>query len=317
VYSPPYSQVAAAPIALRVEYPLLVRRPSQPRNVQREVSAKDTHWQWGEMMEMELRLDWAPQDTGAVDTAGGTEWLRPQSAASHGLPILLDLRAGSDEASLHLLAQAAASFLSDAAGCAIDCAVTLAGPQQEPLTTGTSPSAAGLVEADHSGGDGPVAHALAGQVAAIVNSYSADPRWPSYSRSLTDAGFRSALSVPLPLGAESMAAITAFAREDNVFTPRVIVAATAFSKQAAASYLAAAELRVAGTAAEELRSEMKDRTSIEVACGIIMGRNRCSYQEALSILRQSSRHKSGETRDAAENLLKKMPGGPPSTHFKG
>jgi AmiR/NasT family two-component response regulator len=119
------------------------------------------------------------------------------------------------------------------------------------------------------------------------------------------------------LDAGSSAALTLFAQKDNVFTPGVIVAATAHSKLAAVSYLTALELRTAGTAAEELRSAMQDRTSIEVACGVIMGRNRCSYQEAQDILRQASSHGGVNTRDAAENILRKLPGGAPSTHFKG
>jgi AmiR/NasT family two-component response regulator len=84
---------------------------------------------------------------------------------------------------------------------------------------------------------------------------------------------------------------------------------------AASSYALATELRTARRTAGRLRDTMQERTSIEVACGVIMGRKRCSYEAALEILATASRHHNIKAMAAAEILLGELPGGAPSPHF--
>ncbi|MGX1159901.1 ANTAR domain-containing protein [Arthrobacter sp. SLBN-100] len=266
-------------------------------------------------MEIELRPKRAHPQTGAADGTSGAACFRGRSTPPPAFGILLDLRACSDEASLQLLSLAAASALSELAGCTLDCTVSLVRPGQAALVSGTSSGAIGLAQADQSSGDGPVSRALAGHLAVIVNSYSADPRWPSPWHPLTEAGYRSLLSVPLHLQAESMSALTLLAPADDVFAPGVIIAASAFSKLGASSYLSAAELRAAQSAAEHLQTALQGRTSIDVACGVIMGQNRCSYRDAFHILAQASSHRNVKARVVAETMLQQLPGGAPSTHF--
>jgi hypothetical protein len=228
--------------------------------------------------------------------------------------VLLDLRAPSDETSLQLLAQAATSALSELAGCTLDCAVCLVRPRSA-LTSGTSSGATGLAQWDQGSGDGPVSHALAGHLAHLANSNSAAVQWPSCWHALNEAGYRSLLSVPLNLHAGSKSALTLVARQDNAFTPSVVVAASAFSKLAANSYVAAAELRAVQATVHHLQAALQGRTTIDVACGLIMGQNRCSYEAAFHILAQASSHRNVKARVVAETMLRELPGGAPSTHF--
>jgi hypothetical protein len=265
---------------------------------------------------IEVRLKRAHHYDRAGDGSSGTASSRGQSAAPPAFGILLDLRACSDEASLQLLSMAAASALSELAGCTLDGAVSLVRPRRAALTSGTSSGATCLAQLDENSGDGPVSHALAGHLAVIVRRYPADPRWPSSYYRLGEAGYRSLLSVPLHLYPGSRSALTLVAQEDNVFTPGVIVAATAFSKLAAASYLSAAELRAVQATAENLQAALQGRTSIDVACGVIMGQNRCSYEDAFRILAQASSHRNVKARVVAETMLQQLPGGTPFTHFK-
>jgi len=266
---------------------------------------------------IEVRLKRAHPHGRPADGNSGTASLRGQPAARPGFGILLDLRACTDEASLQLLSMAAASALSELAGCTLDGTVSLVRPPQAALTSGTSSGATSVAQGDQSCADGPVSHALAGHLAVIVNRYPSDPRWPSSYRRLSEAGYRSLLSVPLHLHPGSMSALTLFAQEGNVFTPSVIVAATAFSRLAATSYLSAAELRAAQATAENLQAALQGRTSIDVACGVIMGQNRCSYEDAFHVLAQASSHRNVKARVVAETMLQQLPGGPPFTHFKG
>ncbi|WP_354217999.1 GAF and ANTAR domain-containing protein [Arthrobacter sp. UYCo732] len=231
--------------------------------------------------------------------------------------LLLDLRADRDDESLRLLARAAASALSEAAGCALDGAVTLARPGQTPLSAGSADQAEELVKWERAHGDGPVSQALSGRLAIIVNDYSRDARWPGFWGPLRHAGYRSVVSVPLTLEPGCPAALTILAGTSQVFSPGVLARVMAFSKAAASSLLMAAQVRAAMASADHLRTAMNSRTSIDIACGVIMGQNRCSYEEAFSLLAKASSHRNVKVRQVAETVLEALPGGAPATHFQG
>lgn len=230
---------------------------------------------------------------------------------------LLDFRTDSEQESLRLLASSAVSALAGGAGPALDCALTLARLGLTPLTVGTTDGAAGLARWDQSHGGGPVSQALAGRLAIIPNDSSRDPRWPGFWAPLRDAGYRSVVSVPMALEPGCSAALTLLAEDANRFTPAVLADVVAFSNLAGRSFRMATEIRTALTTAGQLRAAMEGRTSIDVACGVIMGQNRCSYEEAFNILARASSHRNVKARVLADTILKDLPGGPPATHFQG
>lgn len=242
--------------------------------------------------------------------------MRPSVRRSAPLRVLLDFRADTREASLNLLVRAAPEALAEVAGFPLDYAVTLPRQHQESLVQGTSDSAVASVHDDEDRGDGPVCQALAGKLAIIANSYGPDPRWPTYCHALGAAGYRSEASVPIPLARGRFGALALLSNEDNVFTPSVIAAATVFSKRAGSSYAMAEEIRTTRASADQLCSALKSRTSIDVACGVIMAQNRCSYDDAFSILAKASSHRNIKLRLVAETILENMPGGSPTTHFR-
>lgn len=264
---------------------------------------------------MELRARSAHHQAGY--DGGPAAWsraLRPSVHATAPLRVLLDFRAGSCEESLTLLVRSAPRALAEVAGCALDYAVTLPRQCQASLVQGTSETAVASVHDDEDRGDGPVCQALTGRVAVIANSYVADPRWPAYSRAFRRAGYRSEASVPIPLAPGHFAALTLLSREDNVFSASVIAAASAFSKRAGSSYAMAEEFRTAQALAAQLQSALETRTSIDVACGVIMAQNSCSYDDAFSILAAASSHRNVKLRLVAERIFENMPGGAPGTH---
>jgi hypothetical protein len=255
------------------------------------------------------------QQTGTDDGGGGTAWFRKQSSVPTTSGPLLDFRAENDQDSLDLLVLAGAAALSDT-GSQLDCVVLLPQPRQAFLASGTSDRAASLARWDQENGDGPVSEALGGELAVIINSYSRNPRWPAYWQHLAEAGYRSLASAPVPLEPGNFAALTLLADRDDVFTTAAIERLTTFSKVAASSYMMARDLRAAQATADQLRNAMQGRTSIDVACGVIMGQNRCSYQEAFNILARASSNRNVKARVVAETILSDLPGGTPSTHFR-
>ncbi|PTT62135.1 GAF and ANTAR domain-containing protein [Arthrobacter sp. HMWF013] len=263
------------------------------------------------------RLPWADGQSGKAFPRGGIRELW-SNAGTHGRSeFLLDFRADSEPESLRLLASAAVSALADDSTSDLDCAVSLARPGQTPLTVGTSDGAAGLARLDQNHGDGPVSQAMRGRLAVIVNDSSRDPRWPRYWGPLRDAGYRSVVSVPLAREPGCAAALTFLAGNTTGFTPTVLADVVAFSNLAGKSFLMATEMRAALATAGHLRAAMEGRTSIDVACGVIMGQNRCSYEDAFNILTRASSHRNVKARVIADTILKDLPGGPPATHFQG
>lgn len=263
-----------------------------------------------------LRVWKAHHQTGADGGGGGTAWFRKESSAPTTSGPLLDFRAGSDQDSLDLLALAAVAALPDS-GAALDCAVILPRPGQAFLAAGTSDRAISLARQDHESGDGPVSHALRGESAVIANSYTRHARCPTYWEQLAEAGYRSLVSYPLALEPGRLSALMLVSDRDDVFTPAALAHLEEFTSLAASGFMMAAELRSARATVDNLRSAMQGRTSIDVACGVIMGQNRCSYQEAFQILANASSHRNVKARVVAENILSALPGGPPTTHFKG
>ena len=76
------------------------------------------------------------------------------------------------------------------------------------------------------------------------------------------------------------------------------------------------ELQSTSTRASDLQSALESRTSIDIACGVIMAQNRCSYDEAIAIIAKASSHRNLKLRKVAEGILEKLPGGAPRTHFE-
>lgn len=256
----------------------------------------------------------ANYQAGAGGQGSGTTEFHAQSPVPITPGPLLNLRSNSDQESLRLLAFAAASELPEP-GCSMDCVVSLPRPGKAFLTAGTHDRAVGIARADQENGQGPVSYALAGRRSDVVNSSSTVFPWRAYSGPLGEAGYRSLLSAPLALVPGGFAALTILADTNEAFTPAVLARLTAFSAVAATSYSMAAQFRDAGVAVNQLQASMQDRTSIEVACGVIMGRNRCSYDEALQLLADASTHRNVQARVVADRLLNQMPGGAPSPHF--
>jgi GAF domain-containing protein len=230
--------------------------------------------------------------------------------------ILLDLRAEDSAASLDLLVTAAASAMSDLVGEALDCAATLPRPHQEAWTAATSKPALSVAAVVRADWDTPVSQALTGRTAVIANGYAPYPQWPDHWCLLKEAGYRSMMSVPMPLEPGKFGALTLLSGKDNVFNPGVVASVAAFGKRAGSSYAMAEEVRTAQAVADQLRSALKSRTTIDVACGVIMAQNRCSYDDAFQILAKASSHRNVKVRALAESILENVPGGLPRTHFK-
>lgn len=244
-----------------------------------------------------------------ADTRGPAE-PAPAAGTDDGGNLLLDLSAPTEAAALATLARTAAAALTGAGGVDLDCTVALRGPRRRPVAAGAPDQAVTLTGWDLAKAHGPASESLDGNVAVLLNARSRDPRWPHYRERLRAAGYLSAASLPLSLDYGYSGALTLLAAEANVFTAVLMADVVNFSDVAARSLRLATQVRRAAEFSGHLRSALSHRSSIDIACGVIMGQNRCSYEEAIAILTAASSHRNIKLRHIAESILEGY-GGPP------
>lgn len=257
----------------------------------------------------------------------------PGSPPEAGAPdaLVLDLVTGTNSLleSLDLLAAATVRTVVRATGLKIDCGVVVHQPKRNPAATGTSEDVVHLLEWEQEAKEGPLNEVLSGGHPVAVLQRNGDFRWPRYSTQLQLAGFGSAMGVRLRVGNDAAgneaadgtaigntaAALAFFAQDAKAFPLPVIAEARTFAGLAAKSLGMAISLHSARSMATDLRSALDSRTSINVACGVIMAQNRCSYHEAFAILAKASSHRNIKVRRVAEDILERLPEGPPRAHF--
>lgn len=262
-----------------------------------------------------------------LPVAGSREQAAPRHAA-----LLLDLVNGAQTLadSLDLLVAASAGHVLRTAGIDVGCGLVLQQPKRGAAIAGTTDEVVRLLDWERDSAEGPVSDVMAGGHPVAVLQRNGDFRWRLYSSQLQSAGFGSALAVRLRLDTEipsddgipgnselgqSSAALAFFAQDAKAFPLQVIAEARTFAALATKSLQMAINLHSARSLAADLRSALDSRTSINVACGVIMAQNRCSYQEAFSILAKASSHRNIKVRKVAEDILEQLPEGAPHSHF--
>ncbi|MEW1807572.1 ANTAR domain-containing protein [Pseudarthrobacter sp. NPDC080039] len=266
--------------------------------------------------------------TGHAPVQAGT-----QGQAAAGTPaLLLDLVNGAHSLadSLDLLVAASAGHVMRTAGLEVGCGLVLHQPKRSLAIAGTTGDVVRMLEWERDAAEGPVTDVMAGGHPVAVLQRNGDFRWQHYSDQLQSAGYGSSLAVRLRLDAgvpaddglpghsglgQSSAALAFFAHDAKAFPLQVIAEARTFAVLATKSLQMAINMHTARSLATDLRSALDSRTSINVACGVIMAQNRCSYQEAFTILAKASSHRNIKVRKVAEDILDKLPDGAPHSHF--
>ncbi|MGX1159899.1 ANTAR domain-containing protein [Arthrobacter sp. SLBN-100] len=244
-------------------------------------------------------------DGGRQGSAAGVPdepWFEPSG-------FLLDLvtDADTEAASLRRLAEAAAVVLTQAVGVQIDCAVMLAAAQAAPVRAANNGRAAGLGYLEQDLDGGPMKQAAAAESPIVVEAAETTLRWQAYRRRFLDAGYGEVVAVPLRLDPGTTAALAFFAPPEVRFDPGTISQATWFARVASQSLKLALEVQSVRSAGDNLKALLEGRTSIDVACGVIMGRNRCSYPDAFGLLAGASTQRNKQVREVAEGFLKNLP----------
>jgi hypothetical protein len=226
------------------------------------------------------------------------------------------LGSGTVEDFLNRLAQFSAETLSRSVGAEIECGVTLQRRKRSTTVAGSSQRALMLDRIEHAVGDGPCVQALRTKKLVVLADVDTDPRWPVYQRELGAAGCYSTLGVPLEIGEDASAALNFFAADAGLFTEESIQEALGFADLAGRSLRLAVRIGTVQARAEDLQAAMEHRTSIDLACGVVMAQNRCSQEEAMRILTKVSSHRNQKLRDVAADVLRNLTKVEVRTHFE-
>ncbi|RKO21007.1 ANTAR domain-containing protein [Pseudarthrobacter phenanthrenivorans] len=189
--------------------------------------------------------------------------------------------------------------------------------RKRPVTVGWStPRAKAMDELQYAFEDGPCLAAMRTATTIYVRDVTTDFRWPDYTQAVAAQGVKSILGVPLKLEGDSSAALNIYSSRANGFTGEDIARAEAFGEQSAKTLKLELRLAQLKEAKEDLEAAMKSRTAIDVAVGIIMAQNRCSQDEAMTMLRKASNSRNVKLRDVAAGLITSVsPNAGLRTHF--
>jgi GAF domain-containing protein len=231
---------------------------------------------------------------------------------------LQDLIASTEsvEDFLDRLAEFSAWTLSHSIGADIECGVTLQRRKKTMTVAGSSNNAVRLDRIEQSLGEGPCIEALRTGEIMLLADVDTDPRWPAYQRQLAEHDCRSTLGVPLEIGDDAAAALNFFASSTGVFTTDIVAEAAGFADLAGRALRLAVRIGTAQARAEDLQAALEHRTSIDLACGIVMAQNRCSQDDAMRILTRVSSNRNQKLRDVAADMLKNVTAQEIRTHFE-
>ncbi|SCF05620.1 GAF domain-containing protein [Micromonospora coriariae] len=183
-----------------------------------------------------------------------------------------------------------------------DVSVTLIQGSRSYTAAYTGDLALRLDELQYEQGRGPCLDAASSGTVIMVEDMATERRWPAWAASARATGAASSLSVALPIQEAVVGALNIYGRAPRAFTEVVQLAQT-FAGHAAVAVANAQRYDGAAALAEQMRNAMLSRAVIEQAKGIIMGRRRCSADEAFAALAKISQDSNQKLRDVAEALV--------------
>jgi GAF domain-containing protein len=208
---------------------------------------------------------------------------------------------------------AAATFTNESRD--VFCSVTLLRPKSKSVIASSSEQAKNLDEVQLAHDDGPCLRAAREGQIYVVKDFTTEDRFGEYSPDMVSHGIRSALGVPITLDGLAAAGLNLYATAPNVFDPSIMSAANTLGKEA--SHLLRMAIHIAHLTAtnHHLTQAMSSRTAIDVAAGIIMAQNRCSHDDAMTILKAASSGRNMKLHDIAGAVITSLGQQTPTTHF--
>jgi len=153
---------------------------------------------------------------------------------------------------------------------------------------------------------GPCLDAGRGGVVLIIDDMRTEDRWPDYAPQAARIGVRSSLSVPLPIQEDLIGALNVYSQTAGAFDEDDVRAGQTFAAYAAVAVANANTLASTAEMADNLRTAMASRASIEQAKGILMARGGITPEQAFEILVRASQRENRKLREVAADLVERV-----------
>ena len=196
------------------------------------------------------------------------------------------------------------------------CSVTLLRPKSRSVIASSSEEAKKLDEVQLAFDDGPCLRAAREGQIYVVRDFTAEDRFGEYAAAISSHGIRSALGVPIALEGYAAAGLNLYATAPDVFDPHIIGVAQSLGKEASKLLRVAVHIAHLTATNYHLTEALDSRTTIDVAAGIIMAQNRCSHDDAMTVLKAASNGRNMKLREVAATVVESIGQQIPETHFQ-
>lgn len=205
--------------------------------------------------------------------------------------------------SLHDLLSEVARMFEDVCFARSSVSVSI-GPPVEPSHLASSTEFAQRVDAAQMAtGEGPCQHAWEkGEVVYSDNALK-DTRWPKFSRAAEGTGVASVLAAPIKVGDDMLGVVNVYSKDESAFQPSGMEVIELLADAAGAVIHHAGEEKQLRDLTTQLEEAMISRDVIEQAKGILVGRYRCTPEEAFARLVKVSQHRNIRIRELARTLI--------------
>jgi GAF domain-containing protein len=157
--------------------------------------------------------------------------------------------------------------------------------------------------------DGPLFELLEYREPHRIGDTAADHRWPEFSASMINAGYRSCLLLPLPATGDSVAAFTLFSTKPGAFSDTSYDIVLLFALHAGVAFDNVQLFHDSQALIKQLQSALSTRTVIAQAEGVLMHRYGVGPKIAFDVLKRGSQNANLKLRELAADLVQAQQAG--------
>jgi transcriptional regulator with GAF, ATPase, and Fis domain len=193
------------------------------------------------------------------------------------------------------------------------CGITLLRPRRAATVASSSDRAQQMDEVQYQFDDGPCLTAARQEREIYVPDVEDLPADSKYRQAMEAQSIRTVLAVPIILPADTYSALNLYSGRQDAFHTDARRYAHRFAAEAAKALGIASHIESLVDTGTDLRAAMENRTAIDTAIGIIMAQNKCSQDQAITILRRAASTRNIKLRDLAQDLITSVATDPPPT----
>jgi len=199
-------------------------------------------------------------------------------------------------------------------GTATSATITLRRDGRPTLVAASDPPAALCDEVEYTADDGPCLTSIDVGHLVHVPDIELDTRWPQWRAAARANGYASAAALPRNVRPGVHIALNLYATEAHAWDDAAIAVADMYADEIARTVALCLRSTDQVEMNADLRAALVSRAVIDQAIGVVMAENRCTSDEAMTILRSASRHRKVKLREVAAVIVEAVTGSPPREH---